>query len=87
MRHRFLHFLRDIVKPAINIWYLWMNHESKHIIYLVTITLYVYAMSKFLPINRLQIDMIDPNEFELNKLNKYVRNSSKECLRRWSWLS
>ena len=59
-----------------------MNHESKHIIYLVTITLYVYAMSKFLPINRLQIDMIDPNEFELNKLNKYVRNSSKGCLRR-----
>ena len=59
-----------------------MNHESKHVIYLVIITLYVYAMSKFLPINRLQIDMIDPNEFELNKLNKYVRNSSKECLRR-----
>ena len=55
------------------------KHESKHIIYLVTISFYGYAMSKFLPNNRLQIDMIDPNEFELNK---YVRNSSKGCLRR-----
>ena len=51
------------------------KQESKHIIYLDTNNLYVYAMSKFLTTKRFK--WIDPKEFDLNK---YTSNSSKVCV-------
>ena len=48
------------------------KQESKHIIYLDTVNLYGFAMSKFLPTSGFK--KIDPKDFELNK---YTSNSSK----------
>ena len=48
------------------------KHESKHIIYLDTKNLYVYALCKFLATGGFK--WIDPKEFDLNK---YTSNSAK----------
>ena len=51
------------------------KQEWKHAIYLDASDIYVYAMSKFLPISGFK--WIGPKQFELNN---YTRNSSKECV-------
>ena len=51
------------------------KQESKHIIYLDTINLYGYSMSKF-PLTS-GFKWIDPKEFNLNK---YSSNNSKGCV-------
>ena len=53
--------------------------ESKHIIYLDSDNLYGFATSKFLSRSRFKCK--NPKVFDLNK---YISNSSKECLLRVS---
>ena len=58
-------FLRDIVNPTISIKSYDLKQESKPIIYLDSNNLYVYAVSKFLPIGWFK--WIDPEELGSSK--------------------
>ena len=76
----FLIFLRDIVKPTIDIENLMIKKkerkkELKYIIYLDSNNLYGYAKSKFLPTGKFKRS--DLKDFHLNKYNK---NSVKGCV-------
>ena len=51
------------------------DQNSKHFIHLVATNLYGYAKSTFLPTSGFR--WINPKEFDLNKYNK---NSSKDCV-------
>ena len=70
----FITFIRDVVKPAINVYSIPYDpkQEWRHIIYLVTNNFYGYAMSKFLQTGGFK--WIDPSKFDSNK---YSSNSSK----------
>ena len=70
----FITFIRDVVKPAINIYSIPYDpkQEWRHIIYLVTNHFYGYAMSKFFQTGGFK--WIGPSKFDSNK---YSSNSSK----------
>ena len=74
LKVEFLTFLRDISKPAINIWNLMTQSKNQNIIYLEANNFHGYAMSKVLPTSRFKV--IDPKDFHSNKYS----SSSKGCV-------